>query len=398
MRILYVAATLPDALVRGYEVRAFHQLRLLGRRHRVTLVAYAPGTPRPQALEGMRETCAEVHTVPLGPVAMAAGGLRGWLAGRAVQTSIYDTARMRRTIAGLLAEARHDVVHVQMARMAALLDGASGPPRVVDLIDALSVNMERRRRWDRGPTGWLAGLESRRLAREERALCTTWDRALVASEADRCAIGDLPRLVVNSNAVDLARFPLVAAPRAPHALVFSGNLGYFPNVDGAVWLAREVLPLVRREVPDATLTLVGARPARAVRELATLGPHVSVLGPVPDVAPHLARAAIAVAPLRAGSGQSLKVLEAMATGTPVVATRRAVDGIAVEDGVHALLGDDAEALARAVVTLLRDERARAALARAGRRLVETRYTWEATVAELEAVYAALAGTPRACAG
>jgi sugar transferase (PEP-CTERM/EpsH1 system associated) len=390
MRILYIAARLPDRLLRGYEVRAFHQLRLLGPRHRITLIAYSEGAPRPEALARLGEFCAEIHTLPLGSLGMAAGATRGLLSGRPLQTAIYDTPRMRRTIHAILAERRHDVVHVQMARMAALLDGAAGTPRVVDLIDALSVNMARRRIFDRGPTRWLAGLEEARLARHERELCRTWDRALVATEVDRAAIGDFPNLIVNSNAVDLGRFAPRECARARDAIVFSGNLGYFPNVDAAVWLAREILPRIRADVPGATSTLVGARPARAVRRLAAPGAHVAVLGPVPDLVPHIASASVAVAPLRAGSGQSLKVLEAMACGTPVVATRRAVEGLAVADGTHLLLADDADTFARQVVRLLREPGLARRLAGAGRALVESRYDWETSVAALDAVYAALA--------
>ena len=398
MRILYVAARLPDALVRGYEVRAFHQLRVLARRHRVTLVAYTVGAPRAAALARLRELCAEIHTVPLGLAGMAAGVGHGLLSGRPLQTSIYDTPRMRHLIHRLLGEARHDVVHVQMARMAALLDDEIGTPRVVDLIDALSLNMARRRAFDHGPVRWLAALEGRRLERQERALCRTWDRALVASEVDRRAIGEFPNLLVNSNAVDLARFVPHAEARRPSAIVFSGNLGYFPNVDGAVWFARAVLPLIRAEVADATLSIVGARPSRAVRELAELGSHVELLGQVPDLAPFIARARVAVAPLRAGSGQSLKILEAMASGTPVVATPRAVEGLAVTDGEHLLLAGDERRFAAHVVHLLRDAAAADALALAARRLVEARYDWQASVAALEAIYEEIAAKPCASSG
>jgi len=393
MRILYIAALLPDPLVRGYEVRAHHQLRVLGRRHRITLVAYTVGEPSAAALARVRESCAEVHTVPLGLGGMAAGVWRGLLSGRPLQTSIYDTPQMRHTVRTLLRERRHDVVHVQMARMAALLDGEDAPPRVVDLIDALSVNMARRRIFDRSAVRWLAGLEEGRLGRHERELCRTWDRALVASDVDRRAIGDFPSLIVNSNAVDLVRFAPQPCGRTRDAIVFSGNLGYFPNVDGVVWFAREILPRIRAEVPGATLTVVGARPARAVRQLAELGPHVAVLGPVAEIAPHIARASVAVAPLRAGSGQSLKVLEAMACGTPIVATRRAVDGLAVTDDTHLLLADDADAFARQVVLLLRDPVTAQRIAGAGRALVETRYDWEASVGALDAIYASLVTPP-----
>ena len=393
MRILFVASRLPGALLRGYEVRAFHQLRILGRRHRVTLVAHGVGSPAAGTVERLREFCDEVVAVRLAPGGMLSGLARGLRSGLPLQTSIHDTPAMRRTLRGLLAERRHDVLHVQLSRTAASLDGETTLPRVVDLIDALSLNMARRRDRDRGPMRWLAGLEADRLARYERHLCRTWDRALVGSAADREAIGDFPNLVVNGNGVDLERFPFRSGGRDPRTIVLTGNLGYFPNVDGALWFAREVLPRIRAEVPDATLALVGARPARAVRALVALGAHVKLIGPVPDLAPHLGRAAVAVAPLRAGTGQSLKVLEAMACGAAVVATRRATDGLDVDDERHLLLADGPEAFAQRVIRLLRHPDTARGFALEARGLVERRYDWETSVGALEALYESIAIAP-----
>jgi len=116
-------------------------------------------------------------------------------------------------------------------------------------------------------------------------------------------------------------FPFTDGERPPARIVFAGNLGYFPNVDAAAWLARDILPRLRAARADVELRLVGARPARAIRALAS-EPGVSLAASVPAMAPELAAATVALIPLRAGSGLQNKVLEAMSVGTPVVATPR----------------------------------------------------------------------------
>jgi glycosyltransferase involved in cell wall biosynthesis len=191
------------------------------------------------------------------------------------------------------------------------------------------------------------------------------------------------------NGVDPTTFAYVENGRRPARLVFGGNLGYFPNVDAAAWLARDIVPRVRAAVPEVELRLVGARPARAVRALAA-APGVSLAASVPAMAPELAAATVAVIPLRAGSGLQNKVLEAMAVGTPVVATPRALAGLALRPGEHVLVGEDAEALAAAAVALLRDPAKARTLARAARALVERRYRWEDSAAAVEAAWAAAA--------
>src|SRR5262249_9775033 len=151
------------------------------------------------------------------------------------------------------------------------------------------------------------------------------------------------------------------------------------------WLARDILPRLRTIVPGAEVRLAGARPARAVRALAGR-PGVSLAASVPAMAPELAGATVAVVPLRAGSGLQNKVLDAMATGTPVVATSRAIAGLAVRDGEPLVVADDAAAIAAAAAELIREPARARALARSARALVEHRYRWEYSAAAVEAAW------------
>jgi glycosyltransferase involved in cell wall biosynthesis len=231
--------------------------------------------------------------------------------------------------------------------------------------------------------------EAARLARAEAELLARGVPCLVVSAGERAALGGAANVRVVPNGVDGAAFPYRPDGRPAARLVFAGNLGYFPNVDAATWVARDVLPRVRAAVPAPELRLVGARPARAVRALARL-PGVSLAAAVPAVAPELAAASLAVIALRAGTGLQNKVLEALATGTPVVATPRATEGLDVRPGEHLVVAEDAAGLAAAAIALLRDpERARA-LGRAGRALVERCYRWEDSAAGVEAAWMAAA--------
>ena len=134
------------------------------------------------------------------------------------------------------------------------------------------------------------------------------------------------------------------------------------------------------------MRLVGARPHRRVRHAAHRSTRVELVGPVDDLAASLRASEVAVAPLRAGSGQPLKVLEALASGTPVVATPAAIAGLAIEDGQHLLVAGEADSFAAAVVRALNDRELRTRLSRAGRGLVEREHGWDAPVAALDALW------------
>ncbi len=305
---------------------------------------------------------------------------------------LFDARRAHARVHALVTTLRPDVMHLQLVRAAAYLPPPGGPPAVIDLVDALSANLGRRAATDRGWLGPVAGIEARRLAVYERQLVARASSCLVVSEAERDALGGGTVRVV-PNGVALAAPGGVPVARVPGRVLFAGNLGYFPNVDAARWLADDIFPRVRAAVPGATLRLVGARPARAVRRLGR--PDVTVVGAVPSMAPELAAAAVTVIPMRAGSGMQNKVLEAMAAGLPVVTTPRTAAALGARDGEHCLVAEDAPGLADRATCLLRDPDRAAALARAARDLVARTYTWEASAALVEAAWVdARAGTRR----
>jgi sugar transferase (PEP-CTERM/EpsH1 system associated) len=383
LRILFVTSRFPHPPLKGDQLRAWHQIRLLGQRHRVTLVYLARGDGA--AHDALADSCERIVAVPFGPAGMARGLLGGLFSGRPFQASLYAAKGMRVALQQLAREP-FDLAHVQLARMAPYLEAGMCPrPWIVDLVDALSLGMERRGREEWGPGRLVARIEARRLRRYERDLCARADRTIVVSERDREAIGDFPHLRLVPNAVDLDAFPFGDRPREPATLVFSGNMGYFPNVNAAAWFARDILPRVRRARADVRFLVVGARPARAVRDLAS-DPAITVTGRVEDLSAYLRRASVAVVPMRSGSGQQFKILEAMASGAPVVATSAEARQIGAEHGRDLLVADEAGSFADAVLTLLGDPAQAAGLAERARLLVEARFTWRRSVDALEAVY------------
>jgi glycosyltransferase involved in cell wall biosynthesis len=158
-----------------------------------------------------------------------------------------------------------------------------------------------------------------------------------------------------------------ALQRRP-GLFFVGNYNHAPNVDGILWFTRESWPAVRREIPEATLTIAGSNMKPEVAALGDLD-GVEVVGHVPSTDPYLDRAALVVAPLRFGAGMKGKVTEALACGAPVVTTRFGAQGFGVEPGIHLAVADDPIDFAGQVVSLLRDPDRAARMGQAGRDLL-----------------------------
>ena len=381
MKVLLLAPRYPYPPERGDQRRALHLAEELAKRVEVTLVCFGNAQAK-RTVGGAR-----LVTVARSRLGTVWANVCRPSPSLPLQTRLYLDQAMVATVARELDRGGYDAVHAITARMAPYLPNAArGVHRHFDLIDALSINMATRAAAEHGPKRALFQVESALLRRYEAAVVAAADSSSLVAAADQQAAPGLERAVVIPMGVDLHRFPFAAPIDRPPTLLFFGNLGYFHNVEPARFLAHEVIPLVRRELPDARLRIAGARPAKAVLALAGL-PGVDVAGPVDDMAAEMHEAAVAVLPIFTGSGIKMKVLESFTAGTPVVSNALGVEGVAgAEAGRHYLAAESAADLAAACVSLLRDQERAKTLAATARALIEARYTWAAQIERLLALY------------
>lgn len=236
---------------------------------------------------------------------------------------------------------------------------------------------------------------ARHVGEIERRAVGSVDQVWVCSERDGTAIRDrypdsAPTAVVpNTVDTEALRRPPGARPDAP-ALVYPATFGYLPNENAAMTLIGDIHPLVRRRFATATLTLVGMGPTAAMRAAVVEASGVTITGPVADTRPWLWGSTVLAAPLYAGSGTRVKLLEAFGAGLPVVTTVKGAEGLDVVDGEHALVVESPRQFADTIAALCEDPAAGAALAARARQLVETRYS---VASARQAVEAALSRVP-----
>jgi glycosyltransferase involved in cell wall biosynthesis len=174
--------------------------------------------------------------------------------------------------------------------------------------------------------------------------------------------------------------PTGSVAPAPHNLVFTGSMDWLPNEDAIRWFTGEVLPRVRRTLPDVELTVVGRDPFPGLLELSARDPGVVVTGRVADVRPYMERAAAYVVPIRVGGGTRLKIYEAMAMAKPVISTTVGAEGLPVRDGQELLIGDTPDEFAAAVVRVLEDEVLARELGARAAATVRARFGWDKVAA------------------
>jgi glycosyltransferase involved in cell wall biosynthesis len=239
----------------------------------------------------------------------------------------------------------------------------------------------------RKPYYWL---EYHKQRRDELAWCGMQDALLTTSERDKEIFGrDVPGVpsFVVPNGTDSSYFTPSAQAPDPHALVFTGTMSWTPNHDGIVWFVDEVLPKIAARVPDVRLYVVGKDPPPWV--LSRASERVMVTGTVMDVRPYVHQSSVYVVPLRMGGGTRVKIAEAMAMKKPIVTTAIGCEGIDVVHERSALLADDPQAFADAVVRLLQDRALREKLTENGYALMKEKYEWSVIGQRVEEMFRAL---------
>ena len=387
MKLLVLLSRFPYPLDKGDKLRAFHQLRYLAQHHEICLLALSDEPVTEADHAAVAPFCAGgLHIQRLKRPGIARNMAQAFVAGRPFQVGYFYDSGAQRLLDTLLRDFQPEHVYCQLVRMAEYIRPHVGRlPMTLDYMDALSAGVVRRAdnapRWQRP----VMLLEARRLRSYEAAAFNWFRHHTIISGQDRALI-DHPRsnqIQVVVNGIDTEYFQPM--PRAKeYELLFCGNMGYHPNVDAAEFLAEEILPLVRQQVPQARLLIAGTTPA--ARVLALASDAVTVSGWLPDIRDAYAGARVFVAPMRVGTGLQNKLLEAMAMCLPCVTTPLANNALQGVPNQQILVGASAAELAGHIITLLTQTERAEELASSGHEFVRQRYTWAGATANLEALF------------
>jgi glycosyltransferase involved in cell wall biosynthesis len=386
MRLAVLSSWFPQPPNNGAKLRAAHLIEELSRRHEISLLTFAePGEAQEADLDKLRSICANVRVVPGNPHKPHGGLSWRGLFGQ-MPRSYAQTYNPRMASYVVDAAARADAMVAFQIGTAVYFDRLQHVPLVFDEADASVIRDGQSPQPGNALKQWRRRMTWRKYAAYTKHLITAASKTTVVSEAERKCLGeagcDTSRIAIVPNGVarDYLTFD---EPKRPGTLIYPGSLTYAPNFDAAEYFLNDIFPQVRAARPDASMTITGSYSGVPIQRLPPA--KVILTGLVPDIRPLVARSEVCVVPLRLGGGTRLKILEAMALGTPVVSTSKGAEGLDVTHGEHIMIADDPATFARYVIELLANpERARQ-LAASARSLVSWRYTWQRIGLQLEQV-------------
>jgi sugar transferase (PEP-CTERM/EpsH1 system associated) len=383
MKLLYLAHRIPYPPNKGDKIRSYHELcAFIERGHEVHLLAFADEISDLSYQVDLAHLCASTQIVPLHRNAAKLRAMTSLLINRPFSLGYFASQKMKSLVKRSIAEHEFDAIFVYSSSMAQYAPQELLSRAIMDLVDMDSEKWRDYARLKRGAWAWLYELEWKRLRKYEHAIVSRFAYTIVTTQREASLLSELDeftrhaRLRVITNGVDLdeyyaeGRMIRLTSPR----LVFVGAMDYYANVDGARWFVEEILPLIREREPRTEFFIVGANPTREVKKLGERQ-GVTVTGYVDDVRPYLQAATACVVPLRIARGVQNKLLEAMAAGRAIVATKEAAAGLCVEDGEQLLVAQTSRAFADAVIRVIREEPLRKNLAARARHFVEIHHDW-----------------------
>ncbi len=382
MDILFLSTWFPWPTDNGAKIRVYHLLRALGARHRVTLLSFAFDTARPAKAEVLSDFCRDVHTIDVNPFQRDdVSALATFLSADPIFTRPID--KMTAAAQLQLSTRKYDAVIASVEVMATYALQAPRPAaRILEEHNSMSRWMWERYRAQSHPLQRLrCWMSWRKTTRYEERLFRQFDLCAMVSEQDRQAsLRMLPgyrgHMEVVANGVDCERNQPGLYPIDPMRLVYNGALTYRVNYDAVQFFLQQVYPNIVQAEPAATLTVTGSTAGVNFGGLPSTN-GVTFSGFVDDIRPIVGGSSVCVVPIQEGGGTRLKILEAMALGTPVVSTSKGAEGLDVRHEEHLLIADDAASFATCTLKVMKDADLRQRLTTNARRLVEDRYDWQA---------------------
>lgn len=387
-QLLMVTHRVPHPPNRGDRIRTWNLLRALSPHFDIHLACVADEQVHYDSWLAMHEHAVKCAIEPMNRAQRLVRGGISLLRGRSVTEGAFLSPALKRQIDEWAGDIRFDAALGVCSSTASYLSDLPIARKIIDLVDVDSHKWLDYAEWASGPMAAIYRQEARCVENLEKAIAADFSAVSVVTHREGRLLKQIApqaRVIVAPNGVAIPPMHHETEPDSPTA-VFVGSMDYMPNIQGVLWMAREIWPTIRGQFPSARLQIVGRRPVTAIRRLDRVD-GIEVVGEVADVQSYLRQATVAVAPLWIARGVQNKVLEAMAVNRPVLVSPEVAGGIGAEEQQEMIVAGSVDQWVDGLTRLFTDRTLRQQLGWAGRKFVQTYHRWNVCTAPLTAALA-----------
>lgn len=382
MKILFVTTRLPYPIDKGDKLRAFYQLKYLSKSNEVYLFAIDEEYKLEREINVLKEFIKKIKVVRINKLRILLNLLSKLFSKLPFQVAYYYNSTIHKKLLSFVKEVEPDVLYFQLVRSAELANNLHSIPKVIDFVDALSKGIERRMERSNFLMNMILSIELIRLKKYEKKVLDSFDKYLIISSEDRnfLPVENEKEIVIIPNGVDFNFYQPIDSEKL-YDIFFSGNLNYPPNIDASIFLVKEILPLVVKEMPNVKVLIGGANPGKKVQSLQSK--NVDVRGWVNDIRDYYKISKVFIAPMRMGTGLQNKILQAMAMKIPCVVSSLAAKGLSENGKDFILIADTPKEFKEKILKLLNDKQYYNTIAEKSYEYVKANYDWTKISLQLE---------------
>lgn len=380
MKLLVLLSRVPFPLDKGDKLRAYHFIRYLSEFHDIYLFCLNDNNYSEDDIKAIQPFCKNIKVVRLNKLQIVISLFKAAFTKLPFQVAYFYNHKIQRDLDKYISDIHPDHIFCQLVRMAEYVK-TQAVPKTIDYQDVFSYGIKRRTEIADFYMKPLFNSEYKRLINYEKEVFDAFDNKIIISITDRDLIQHplKDEIVIIPNGVDFSYYQPIKCEKE-FDIVFTGNMGYPPNIDAAIFLINEIKPLVAKVYKDIKIVIAGANPHSDVKALKS--DQVIVTGWVDDIRSYYARSVIFIAPMRIGTGLQNKLLEAMAMGIPSVTTSLSNSALNAKEGEEILVGNSAEELAACIIRLLADRKLRDDISKNASGFVKNKFHWEENIKKL----------------
>ena len=374
-KLIVITSRYPFPLDKGDKLRAFHQIKHLAKEREIHLISLTTKNVSKRELEKLEIHCASVSVFKLNKIQIIWNLFLAIFSQKPFQVAYFYSNNIHQKIKKLIRKIEPDHIYCQLIRCAEYVKDEYDIRKTLDYMDVLSKGVERRIITSPFYLKKILSVESERLKIYESVLYEYFDFHSIISFQDQELIYHTKRnnIEIIPNGIDSEYFTPDINFTKEYTLLFNGNMQYQPNVNSAIYIVKEILPLVHKINPNVNLLISGTSPTKEVLHLQSN--KVKVLGWVDDIRDAYNSANIFIAPMQIGTGLQNKLLEAMAMKMPCITSKLANNALNAIPDKQILIGNSKEEYAESILKLIEDKSLNNSIAEEGQAYVNSTFNW-----------------------